>query len=111
MNLQVSESIWLNDIDVCSAEQLAEASGLAIEEVTDLIECGVIVPIDQNEQPKQFCLHTITTVKTARRLRDDFQLDRYGVALALTLLRRIDELEGRIQAAEQRARDSFDEPE
>jgi chaperone modulatory protein CbpM len=111
MKPQVSDSIWLNDVEVCTIEQLAEVSGLAIEELTDLIECGVIVPVDHSVQPQQFFLHTIATVKTARRLRDDFQLDRYGVALALTLLRRIDELDARIQAAEKTARDSFDEPD
>lgn len=100
MKLHVSEAIWLNEVEVCSVRQLADASGLAIDEVLDLIECGVIAPIDENVQPQEFLLHTITLAKTARRLRDDFELDRHGLALALTLLRRIDELEARIRATE-----------
>jgi chaperone modulatory protein CbpM len=109
MKLHVSESIWLNDAEACSAEQLADASGLAIDEVIDLIECGIIEPVNKSAEPQEFRLRTIATVKTARRLRDDFQLDRYGVALALTLLQRIDELESRIQAAEMRGGGSLDE--
>ena len=40
----------------------------------------------------------VVTVRTARRLRDDFELDRNGVALALTLLRRIAQLEAEVRA-------------
>jgi len=99
MRLHVAKSIWLNDTDVCSIEQLADASGLSIDEVIDLIECGIIAPVDKGVEPQEFQLHYIVTAKTARRLRDDFERDRYGVALALTLLRRIDELEAELQAS------------
>jgi chaperone modulatory protein CbpM len=98
MNIQVADSIWLNDNGVCSSEQLAEVSGLSIDEVNDLIDSGVIAPVDPNARPPSFRLHYIVTVNTARRLRDDFELDRHGVALALTLLQRIDELENALQA-------------
>lgn len=36
---------------------------------------------------------TVLTVISARHLRDDFKLERHGITLALTLLRRIGELE------------------
>lgn len=44
-----------------------------------------------------FELAHVVTVKTARRLRDDFQLESLGLALALTLLRRADELEAQLR--------------
>lgn len=97
MTLPVTECIWLHGSDVCPIEHLAEVSGLAIEEIEDLIETGVIAPVDQTAQPICFRLHYVLTVKAARRLRDDFQLDRHGVALALTLLQRIDELEAALK--------------
>ncbi|MCX7173371.1 MAG: hypothetical protein NT159_05490 [Proteobacteria bacterium] len=98
MKLQVTDCIWLHGTEVCQIEHLAEVSGLTIEEIEDLIEIGVIAPVDRNAQPICFRLQYVLTVKTARRLRDDFQLDRHGVALALTLLRRIDELETELSA-------------
>ena len=58
---------------------------------------GVIEPIDPLEQPISFELAHVVTVKTARRLRDDFQLESLGLALALTLLRRADELEAQLR--------------
>lgn len=109
MNTQATESIWLNDTDVCRIEHLAELSGLSIEEIEDLVESGVIetagdstqaAPTDDRNQQRRFQLQYVVTVKTARRLRDDFQLDRHGVALALALLRRISELEAEVHAIE-----------
>ena len=98
MKLQITDCVWLHGSDVCEIEHLAEVSGLAIEEIEDLIDIGVISPVDPGAQPICFQLQYVLTVKTARRLRDDFQLDRHGVALALTLLRRIDELEAELKA-------------
>src|SRR4051794_13945030 len=98
MIVHVADSIWLNGSGVCSLEHLSEVSGLSIEEIDDLIESGVITPMDVHAQPRLFQMRTVITVKTARRLRDDFQLDRHGMALALTLLKRIDELEAQLQA-------------
>ena len=98
MNTQLADSLWLNDSDACCIENLAELSGLSIEDIEDLIENGVITPVDSSARPPSFQLHTILIVKTARRLRDDFQLDRHGITLALTLLQRIRELENELNA-------------
>lgn len=102
MNRQLSEAIWLNDVEVCQIEYLAEVSGLSIEELDDLVDSGVIDPVGPAEQPRCFRLSHVLTVQRARRLRDDFQLDRQGLALALTLIRRIGELEAELQAARNR---------
>ena len=99
MKIDVADSIWLNDTDVCSVEQLVEMSGLSMEEIADLIECGIITPVDAFVQSKNFQIRAVIIAKTARRLRDDFQLDRYGMTLALALLRRIDVLEEELEAA------------
>ncbi|SNS40163.1 chaperone modulatory protein CbpM [Noviherbaspirillum humi] len=91
MKLTVTESVWLNDAGTCSIDHLAEVSGLSLEEVADLVQSGILDAADESAQA--FHLHHVVTVRRARRLRDDFQLDRNGLALALVLLRRIEELE------------------
>jgi chaperone modulatory protein CbpM len=93
MSLQVNHAIWLDAGGVCTIEHLAEVSGLSLEEVEDLVVSGVIWPADAATQPRCFQLLHVVTVRQARRLRDDFELDRNGVALAMTLLRRISVLE------------------
>jgi chaperone modulatory protein CbpM len=93
MSLQVTHAIWLGEGEVCTIEHLADMSGLSLHEVEDLALSGVIWPADVVEQPRCFHLLHLVTVRQARRLRDDFELDSNGVALAMTLLRRIGVLE------------------
>jgi chaperone modulatory protein CbpM len=101
MNLQVSQAVWLNEGEVCTIAHLAEVSGLSLDEVEDLVRSGVIYPVDAAIEPPSFHLLHVVTVRQARRLRDDFELDQNGLALAMTLLRRISAIE---QALSVRAR-------
>lgn len=96
VNINVSHWIWLNDQAVCSAQHLAEISGLTLAEIDELIANRVIVPVDESGNPPAFALRWVVTATTARRLRDDFELDRNGVSLALTLMQRIEDLESQI---------------
>lgn len=91
--------VWLNERDFCSARHLGDVSGLSDDELDDLIANGVIVPSIGAPGPRAFQLHYVVTATLARRLRDDFELDRHGLALAMTLMRRIDELQGELNAA------------
>ena len=100
MTMQVTHAVWLNETDVCSIEHLVEVSGLSLEEIEDLIENGLMDPADA--AARSFQLLHVVTVRQARRLRDDFQLDRNGLALAMTLLRRIDSLEQALHVAQSR---------
>ena len=97
MEIRLSESIWLDENGVCTIEHLAQVSGLSLDELHGLVESGVIEPTDPSAQPPSFYLQAITTAQTARRLRDDFELERGGLALALTLLKRIRALEDELQ--------------
>ena len=97
MNKQSIEAVWLHGNEVCHIEHLVEVSGLSIEEINHLIESEVIVPTNHTVQPYLFALQTVLTVKKARRLRDDFDLDHNGLSIALTLLQRIDGLEKELE--------------
>ncbi|MFZ6759624.1 chaperone modulator CbpM [Undibacterium sp. Ji50W] len=96
MKVQISEWVLLNEQNACSVSYLSEVSGLSAEELSDLIENGILVPIDGKATEKFFPLHSIVIASSARRLRDDFELDRHGMMLALTLMRRIDDLQGEL---------------
>lgn len=80
----------------CSVDQLVDASGHSIEETLVLIDNGVLVPVDSMADSPMFHLQYVVIANTARRLRDDFELDGHGLSLALTLLRRIDEAEAEL---------------
>ena len=83
---------------VCPLDHQLDVSGLTREELTLLVDTGVIVPVDATAQTAAFPLHYIVVANTARRLRDDFELDAHGLALALTLLRRMRETEAELAA-------------
>ena len=100
MSMQVTHAVWLNDKTVCSIEHLVDVSGLSLEEIRNLVEDGVITPADESNPATSFHLVHVLTARQARRLRDDFELDRNGLALALTLLRRIECLEQALHMAQ-----------
>jgi chaperone modulatory protein CbpM len=88
----------LDDANVCSFDELADVSGLTSDEVALLVDSGVLVPVDPVAAAMVFHLHYVVVANTARRLRDDFELEGHGLALALTLLRRVHEAEAELAA-------------
>jgi chaperone modulatory protein CbpM len=101
MNTETTHWIIMDDSSVCSAQHLVDVSGLSNEELERLIEGGAIMPVGQGAPPASFSLRYVAVASTARRLRDDFELDANGLVLALKLLGRIEEMEA--QLAEARA--------
>ncbi len=79
--------------------QLLEASGLAREELVELVEFGVFEP-DQASGQWRFASRCIMEARRAARLRDDFGLNPPGMALALAYLARIEALERRLHELE-----------
>ena len=97
MQAKLNEILWLNEQATVSLTELVEASGLTLTELQELIECGVLVPVESKGAETIFYARCVTTAKTACRLRRDFELDTHAVVLALTLLERVQELEARIR--------------
>ncbi|NNM60063.1 MAG: hypothetical protein HKM04_09660 [Legionellales bacterium] len=93
MTIHLNETIWLNETTVCSIEHLSEVSGLSVAELLELVEIGVLLPNNNNAEHYEFQLTYVVIARTARRLRDDFELDLQGMAVALQLLNRIHALE------------------
>jgi chaperone modulatory protein CbpM len=91
--VHISESIWLNDSDLCSLAHIVEVSGLAEHDVLDLVEAGILEPTNDDPHNYLFRIDCIVMARKARRLRDDFELNPEGLALALNLLRRVNQLE------------------
>ncbi|TCT10153.1 chaperone modulator CbpM [Paralcaligenes ureilyticus] len=102
MTTHIAEGVWLNTSDICSFDHLIEVSGLDRGDLSSLIEAGIIEPSNQDPGNYFFYTHCIVIARTARRLRDDFELDSHGLALALKLLDRIDQLETKLADAQAR---------
>lgn len=98
MQIQIADIHWLDDVNELSITELAELSGLTEGELRELVEIGAIVPVEPAATRWTFRTECVVTVKTAVRLRNDFDLDERGLYLSLTLLDRIHELEAQLRA-------------
>jgi chaperone modulatory protein CbpM len=77
-------------------EDLARATGLRVEEISELVEYGVFEPSGGAPMQWRFSAHSIAVGRRACRLRSDFDLDVASLALVAALLERIDTLEEEI---------------
>lgn len=99
MTLPVIQAVCLDETTVCSIDHLADVSGLSLDELEDLVEMGLLQAADLAPPARAFHLVHVVTVRQAARIKDDFQLDRNGLALAMTLLRRIASLEHALRSS------------
>ena len=96
MPAELTEAIWLDEHGVVTLIELAECSGLSEGELRDLVDLGALSPVEAETQDLQFNARCIVAARTACRLRNDFELDVHGLALALSLLERVQELEAEV---------------
>ncbi len=98
MTIDLTEVTWLEEGAECTLGDLALRSRLTPADIMELVECGALPPGKHSVGQHRFPGHALQAARTAARLRDDFEIDLRGVALALTLLRRIDALEQQLRA-------------
>lgn len=107
MTVHITEAVWLNALDTCSLEYIVDGSGLSRQDVLDLVEAGVLEPLGQDREKYVFHTDCIVLACKARRLRDDFELDTAGLVLAMSLLRRMDELRAEVASLRARSLEVF----
>lgn len=90
----------LDDTRQITFFELQRASGLSAEEIDELVEVGVFEHSFGDRQTWAFSARCISQARTALRLRNDFELNTEGIALALTYLDRIHALEARLREVE-----------
>ncbi len=91
-----TEVWWLDERRVVSLGELVEVSGLGEAELLDLVQTGALPAQGAANGRLEFSARVVTLARTACRLRDDFELDTRGLAVALRLLERVRDLEGEI---------------
>ncbi|MES2502750.1 MAG: chaperone modulator CbpM [Pseudomonadota bacterium] len=87
------ESILLDEQHEVSLNELAEFSGLSPEELYQLVDSGVLIPINPEAAIWHFNSHYVISIRTLCRLKQDFELESNSLALMLTFLERIRILE------------------
>ena len=95
--MKIEQAMWLHEQHELLLEELCELSGLSEAELRELVDYGVLAPIDSHAQHWTFSADRLIVARSARRLRKDFDLDPHGVALAVTLLERVRDLEAELR--------------
>jgi chaperone modulatory protein CbpM len=88
-----TEVLWLDEHRLVTLEELVELSGLHRAELLELVSSGALAAHEAAGDHYRFSARVVTVARTACRLRDDFELDTRGLAVALTLLERVRALE------------------
>jgi len=97
VKLEHTEAVWLDERGAVTLVELAECSGLTESELRELVDLGALDPLDPEAPQWSFAARCISSARTATRLRADFELDTHGLALVLSLLERVQELETALQ--------------
>jgi chaperone modulatory protein CbpM len=97
MTTEHIEALWLQEHYEFSLEELCELSGLSEAELRELVDYGVLAPTDPDARQWTFSADRLLVARSARRLRKDFELDPQGVALVVTLLDRVRDLEAELR--------------
>jgi len=98
MNAQAVEVAWLDARETVTATELALACGLEAAELDELIEYGALAPIRRHEAERIFSAECVSPLRTAGRLRKDFELDLFTVSILMRYLNRIEELEREVKS-------------
>ena len=93
MENTVLDAVWLNEGGRCTIVHLSEVSGLDRAELQMLVDSGALSPLPEAGDNPTFAAGAMQVARTARRLRDDFELNSNGLALAMRLLARVEALE------------------
>ena len=96
MKVEDAEVQWLTEDCEFSMTELIELTGSSDEELRELVEYEAITPVNPESPRWVFPGKCLPTVRAARRLRVSFDLEPHGVALVISLLDRIHDLEAQM---------------
>jgi chaperone modulatory protein CbpM len=99
---EVTEMIWLDAREVLTLSELEEACAVRAAELQELVDEGVLQPVQRGELVGVFSAEYVMPLRKASRLRQDFDLDLFTVGLLLEYLLRIDALETKVHSLQAR---------
>ena len=94
---ELIEAIWIDERGEISFAALETISGLPAADLRALVEYGALTPKDPEAVEWIFERRCVAAVRTAGRLRRDFELEPHALALALGLIERIHGLEAELR--------------
>jgi chaperone modulatory protein CbpM len=97
MNTLHTDWDWLDASQTVSLAELSRVCGLPAVDLDELIEYGALAPVAPTQRDLLFSAGYIAPLRTAGKLRRDFDLDMFAVAVLLDYLGRIESLEQQVR--------------
>ena len=98
MNVEIVEAVTLDEQGFVTLDQLVEAAELPVEELRALVDYGALAPVDPAATSWTFTASWVVVVRTAGRLRRDFELDAHSLSVVLRYVQRVEALEAEVRA-------------
>ena len=98
MEQQLLDVAWLDAREAVTLAELAHICALSVDELDELMDYGALVPMQDVRQERLFSAECAMPLRTAGKLRRDFDLDLFTVGLLLGYLNRIEALERQVQS-------------
>jgi len=92
------ESFTLDTTQAITLAELAEFSGMSPAELDELIAYNALLPMPDSAPDVAFSAHWVVPLRTVAKLRMDFDLDLFTVAMLLDKLRQIELLQRQVQS-------------
>ena len=93
MTQQLLDLVWLDAREAVTVSELAQVCDLSPAELEELVDYGALVPVQEARQERCFSAECVMPLRTVGRLRQDFDLDLFTMAMLLGYLIQIDALE------------------
>ncbi|MDB5870868.1 MAG: hypothetical protein JWQ07_310 [Ramlibacter sp.] len=97
-SVQVTQVAWLDARETLTAAELAQVCGISSTELDELVDYGALEPVQAAQPERGFSGAYVAPLRTAARLRQDFDLDLFTVTILLDYLNRIEELEQQVHS-------------
>jgi chaperone modulatory protein CbpM len=93
---------WMEGSGTLSLLELSAVSAISTMEIEELIGYGALHPLDVDPTIQQFSGQCVAPLRTAGRLRRDYDLDLFTVVILMDFLERIETLESQLTSLKAR---------
>lgn len=88
---------WPEAGEIITPAELTQVCRISSAELDELVEYGALTPMGRQGGQRAFSRACVASLRTASKLRQDYDLDLFTVALLVEHLSRIEELEREVR--------------
>lgn len=98
MTQESIECFILDTTETITQPELAQCCGMSPAELDELVEYNALMPLPDAAPERTFSAHWVTPLRSASKLRLDFDLDLFTVAILLGQLVQIELLQRQLES-------------